>query len=95
MRVLPDGVHPRPNEVFGESLPLNVLCASAVPEDGHGVDAPLLAEVSHDSRGRLKGVGDVTHEPRNRAWSRLTKSVIWNNYGLDVQLQCILITYVQ
>ena len=94
MRVLPDGVHPRPNEVFGESLPLNDLCTSAVPEDGHGVDAPLLAEVSHNGRRRLQGVGDVTHEPRNRAWSRLTESGISTDYGLDVQLQCILLTYV-
>ena len=53
MRVLPDGVQILPNEVFGESLPLNDLCTSAVPEDGHGVDPPLLAEVSHDGRRRI------------------------------------------
>ena len=67
-------MQPLPNEVFGESLSFNVLGARVVTEDGHGIDALLLAEVSQDGGRRLNGLGHVALETRNRARPCVTES---------------------
>ena len=67
-------MEPLPDEVFLEPSSLDILGARVVAEDGHGVDALLLAEVRQDGGRRLEGLGQVTLEPRNRARPRLTES---------------------
>ena len=61
------------NKVFGEASSLGVLGTCVLTEDGHRVEAFLLAEVGHDGLRSFEGVGHIALESWEPARRCLTQ----------------------